>query len=147
MSVTYKITQSTPQAITVMTTNEAGALTRDGIAQLEFHQGIYDDLYYFNRLKVYPTGQGLGSRVLAVVLQEAQRHGRGIWCDPNPYDGERRMADLVRFYLRHGFEWTGELNKRYLLWLPQQQRESKIVAVLDYVTDAWRAERATEGEE
>ena len=62
-----------------------------------------EDYLWFSRLKVATSGQGVGSKIVRIVLKIARRLGKDILCGPNPYDGRDRMEDLVRFYKRHGF--------------------------------------------
>lgn len=64
--------------------------------------------WYFNRLIVDPPearGQGIGSRLVRALQQALRLDPRGLplVCEANPYDGRRKLPDLIRFYERHGF--------------------------------------------
>jgi len=91
-------------------------------ASLDHVKGIYQDLFYFSRLFLSPNirGRGIGSKMVKEILTQAKALKRGIWCDPNPYDGPSREEDLDRFYMRAGFkEMKDEYGSTYWRWDPE----------------------------
>ena len=49
--------------------------------------------------------QGVGQRLLAMILQDADAEGAELWLEPSPSGGPD-YDDLVAWYVRNGFRMT-----------------------------------------
>jgi GNAT superfamily N-acetyltransferase len=66
-----------------------------------------DPVGWIQNLKVTgdARGTGLGTRMVAAALETMRDQGvRSVWLIAIPEEGRGRMADLLRFYGRHGFK-------------------------------------------
>lgn len=69
------------------------------------------NLWYFNRLYVYPKyrRQGYGSKLLDKLLSLIKENNHVLQLDINPY-GDMTYEQLEEFYMRHGFVKVAETN-------------------------------------
>lgn len=65
----------------------------------------YDQRWILNRIQVNRDyrGQGIGTRLLIQICEEADRNGDTLWLGVSP-DGPGYFKRLVAWYRRHGFK-------------------------------------------
>lgn len=94
-------------------------LTPTRSAQVDCSRSMYcdevddSDAYCINRVFVPSDfrGQGFGSKVLALCLEDADRLNVTLWLTINPY-GDLDYKSLDAWYKRNGFVFNGEVYVR-----------------------------------
>lgn len=62
-------------------------------------------------------GEGLGSRLLEMILEDADEEGETLILEPKPFGGgDMDRSDLTDWYTRHGFEYA---DGGYLIRYPE----------------------------
>jgi predicted GNAT family acetyltransferase len=79
--------------------------------------------WQINRINV-PTvhrGNGVGSKLLKRILEDADAEGATLWLLPSATGG-LTQAQLVAWYLRYGFAWKGAAGRSALQRVGRRDR-------------------------
>lgn len=78
-------------------------------------------LFYFNRIRVFPEGQGIGTELMGELVKILDKHDIILYCELNPY-GSLDYKALDKFYKKYGFEEFGIDGA--LIRLPRKEKQN-----------------------